>query len=99
MVDFVVSKYKPEKIILFCSYATKTERKNSDIDLLIIKETNKRFVDRVIELVQLIREHFGFKYPVEHLIYTPEEWKSAEGINSAFIRLVSSKGIVLYEKE
>ena len=99
LVDFVVSKYKPEKIILFGSYAAKTERKSSDIDLLIIKETNKRFVDRVIELVQLIREHFGFKYPVEPLIYTPEEWKSAEEINSAFIRLVSSKGIVLYEKE
>ena len=43
LVDFVVSKYKPEKIILFGSYATKTERKSSDIDLLIIKETNKRF--------------------------------------------------------
>jgi len=43
LVDFVVSKYKPEKIILFGSYATKTERKNSDIDLLIIKETSKAF--------------------------------------------------------
>jgi predicted nucleotidyltransferase len=99
LVDFVVSKYKPETIILFGSYATKTERKNSDIDLLIIKETNKRFVDRVIELVQLIRERFGFKYPVEPLVYTPDEWKCAEEINSAFIRLVLSKGIVLYEKE
>ncbi len=61
----------------------------------------KRFVDRVIELVQLIRKRFGFKYPVEPLIYTPEEWKSAEeiNINSVFIRLVSSKGVVLYEKE
>jgi predicted nucleotidyltransferase len=98
LVDFVVSKYKSEKIILFGSYATKTERKNSDIDLLIIKETNKRFVDRVIELVQLIRERFGFKYPVEPLIYTPDEWKSAEEIDSAFIRLVLSKGVVLYEK-
>jgi|LGVC01.1.fsa_nt_gb predicted nucleotidyltransferase len=99
LIDFVVSKYKPEKIILFGSYATKTERTNSDIDLLIIKETNKRFVDRVIELVQLIRARFGFKYPVEPIIYTPEEWNRAEKINSSFIRLVLSKGVVLYEKE
>jgi len=48
LVDFVVSKYKPEKIILFGSYATKTERKSSDIDLLIIKETNKRVQRRSI---------------------------------------------------
>ena len=99
LVDFVVSKYKPEKIILFGSYATKTEKINSDIDLLIIKETNKRFVERVIELVQLIRGRFGFKYPVEPLIYTPGEWNRAEEINSSFIRLVLSKGVVLYEKE
>lgn len=99
LVDFVVSKYKPEKIILFGSYATGTESENSDIDLLIIKETNKRFVDRVIELVQLIRERFGFKYPVEPIIYTPDEWKCAEEINSSFNRLVLSKGVVLYEKE
>ena len=48
LVDFVVSKYKPEKIILFGSYATKNERKSFDIDLLIIKETNKRVQRRSI---------------------------------------------------
>jgi len=48
LVDFVVSKYKPEKIILFGSYATKNGRKSFDIDLLIIKETNKRVQRRSI---------------------------------------------------
>ena len=99
LVNFLVSEYKPEKIILFGSYGTETSRENSDIDLLIIKDTNKRFVDRIVELMQLIRNRFGFEYPVEPLIYTPDEWRYAKQINSIFIRTVLSKGVVLYGEE
>lgn len=99
LVDFIASEYEPEKIILFGSYATEMRGKGSDIDLLIIKKTSKRFVDRVVELMRLIRNQFGFEFPVEPLVYTPDEFKKAEKINSIFTRTVLSKGIVLYEKE
>ncbi len=99
LINFIVSEYKPERIILFGSYGTEMRDENSDIDLLIIKETKKRFVDRVVELMRLIRNQFGFEYPVEPLVYTPEEWKCAKQISSIFTRTVLSKGVVLYEKE
>lgn len=60
LVDFIASEYKPEKIILYGSYGTDVERKSSDIDLLIIKKTRRRFVERVVELTQLIRSQFVF---------------------------------------
>lgn len=99
LVNFIALEYKPERIILFGSYGTEASSKNSDIDLLIIKKTPKRFVDRVVELTQIIRSQFGFEYPVEPLVYTPEEWRYAKKINSTFTRIVLSKGIILYEKE
>lgn len=99
LVGFIASEYKPEKIILFGSCATKMRGEGSDIDLLIIKKTSKRFVDRVVELMRLIRSRFGFEYPVEPLVYTPDEFRKAEEINSIFTRTVLSKGVVLYEKE
>lgn len=99
LVDFIASEYNPEKIILFGSYGTRGNTEISDIDLLIIKKTNKRFVDRVVELMQLIRNQFGFEYPVESFIYTPNEFRRAKKINSLFIRTILSKGVVLYEKE
>lgn len=34
LVDFIVSKYKPDKIILFGSYGSGKEKESSDIDLL-----------------------------------------------------------------
>jgi len=99
LVDFIASEYNPEKIILFGSYGRQRSSETSDIDLLIIKKTNKRFVDRMVELMQLIRSRFGFEYPVEPLVYTPDEFRQATKINSLFIRAVLLKGIVLYEKE
>ncbi|MBU2599295.1 nucleotidyltransferase domain-containing protein [bacterium] len=99
LVDFITTEYKPERIILFGSYGSETEKRYSDIDLLIIKKTSKRFVDRVVEVMQNIRREFGIKYPVEPLVYTPEEWEAAKVINSIFIRTILSKGIVLYGKE
>jgi len=99
LVNFIVSEYKPGKIVLFGSYGTGEEKESSDIDLLIIKDANKPFVNRVVELMQLIRNRFGFEYPVEPLVYTPEEFRKAKEINSLFIRTILSKGTILYEKE
>jgi len=99
LIDYLITKYKPEKIILFGSYGTDKYSYTSDIDLLIVKETEKRFVDRVVELIRLIRDRFESKYPVEPLIYTPDEFKRAKNINSSFIRDILSNGIVLYGKE
>jgi predicted nucleotidyltransferase len=36
-----LKKYNPEKIVLFGSYAWGKPKRNSDIDLLIIKNTKK----------------------------------------------------------
>jgi len=99
LIDFIASEYKPQRIILFGSYGTEMGNKKSDIDLLIIKKTHKRFVDRAVELMQLIRSQFGFEFPVEPLIYTPDEFRKAKEINSLFTRTVLSKGVILYEKK
>ena len=99
LVDFIASEYKPEKIILFGSHGAGVAKEGSDIDLLIIKKTQERFVDRVLGLMQLVRGRFGFIYPVEPLVYTPEEWETAEKTKSIFTRTILSKGVVLYKKE
>ena len=48
--------YAPQQIILFGSYAYGTPHDDSDIDLMIIKETRDRFLDRWVD-VQRILSH------------------------------------------
>ncbi len=53
VVEKIKRDYQPEKIILFGSYAYGTPTEDSDIDLFIIKDTDKRRVDRFVEVSTL----------------------------------------------
>ncbi|MEM3373712.1 MAG: nucleotidyltransferase domain-containing protein [Candidatus Woesearchaeota archaeon] len=69
----IKKKYNPEKIILFGSYAKGTENEKSDIDLLIIKETDKKFNKRTEEVLNKIE----YDIPIDVFVYTPEEFKKS----------------------
>ena len=56
IVKKIVIGYSPLKIILFGSYAYGMPTEDSDIDLLIIKETDKRPIDRWMEVKRLLRD-------------------------------------------
>ena len=55
IVKVLKDRYCPEKIILFGSLAEGKVHEWSDIDLIIIKETDKRPIDRCIEVARLIK--------------------------------------------
>lgn len=99
VVDTLVEEYKPDKIILFGSYAYGTYTEDSDIDILIIKKTDKkRRVDRFVEVKRLIYDP-GNKIPVSPLVLTDAEIKERLKIGDDFIEEILTKGKVLYEKE
>ena len=54
IVDKIISEYKPKKIILFGSYAYGTPTEDSDIDLLIVKDTDERPIDRWVEVKKIL---------------------------------------------
>ncbi|MCS6951165.1 MAG: nucleotidyltransferase domain-containing protein, partial [bacterium] len=60
MLDDIVKKlvesYAPQKIILFGSYASGRAREDSDIDLLIVKDTQQPHLDRWREVKRLLRD-------------------------------------------
>ena len=63
IVDTIVDQYQPEKIMLFGSYAYGNPDSDSDIDLLIIKDTSERFIDRwslVVYITDYVQEPHVF---------------------------------------
>ena len=40
ILKIIVDKYKPDKVILFGSYACDHPSKDSDLDLLVVKDSN-----------------------------------------------------------
>ena len=60
ITDHIVKKYKPEKVILFGSYAWGKPTEDSDVDLFIVKKSRKRRIDRERELLEHL---FGNDFP------------------------------------
>ena len=93
--DKIQKEYKPKMIILFGSYAYGEPTIDSDIDLLIIKDTEKRPIDRWVEVKRLLRD-ITRTLPVSPLVYTPEEIEARTAIKDFFIEEILEKGEVLY---
>ena len=97
IVEKLKSDYKPIKIILFGSYAYGNPSENSDLDLLIVKDTDKRRVDRFVGVKRIIYNPYR-KISVCPLVYTSGELDERLQIGDDFVKEIIQKGIVLYEK-
>lgn len=85
---------KPEKVVLFGSLASGQFKKGSDIDLLIIKNTKEKPIDRYIKFRLL----FDLEYPFDLFVLTEEELNRRLK-TSFFFREILEKGKVIYEKK
>jgi predicted nucleotidyltransferase len=101
LVDVVsrLSKdYEPEQMILFGSYAYGEPTTDSDIDLLIIKETTesplKRWT-RVRKIVSDLRRGFAFS----PLVVTPSELEMRLKKGDPFFEDIMNNGKELYVRE
>ncbi len=94
IVAEIVTKYQPEKIILFGSAARGDMTSNSDIDLLIIKDGVGQTppTDRRRDVARLYRHTMAS----DILVYTPYEIKKRLYLGDPFIKAVFSEGKVLY---
>ena len=90
----IVKEYRPEKIILFGSYAYGTPNQDSDIDLLIIKETKERPIDRRVAVSKIIYDP-KLRVSIEPIVITPEEINQ-QGMKDPFFREILTRGRTLY---
>jgi len=95
IVKQIVDKYKPEKIILFGSFAYGKPKPASDVDLLIIKKSKKKRVERIKKILMEVKTPL----PLEPLVYTPKELKERLDLGDFFFQTIFKKGKVLYEKQ
>lgn len=83
-----------EQVILFGSLARGDVRSTSDIDIIVVRQTDKRFLDRLDEVYTLVQPETA----LDVLVYTPQEFASMRE-NSSFVRRAVREGRVLYARE
>lgn len=86
---------QPERIILFGSYAYGAATADSDVDLLVVMETEDSPVERYLKVSRLLRPR---PFPVDILVRTPAEIQKALAEGDFFIREILERGLTLYER-
>jgi len=95
ILEKLLAGYAPQKVILFGSYAYGVPGPDSDIDLLIIKETSDRFIDRWVTVRRILSDPER-TVPLEVLVLTPQEMARRLAIGDQFLAEIAEKGEVLY---
>ncbi len=90
----IIEKYRPDKIILFGSYAAGNPTPASDVDLLVIVDTNQSTWDLSVEISLSVKHTF----PMDILVRTPQEIAKRLEYGDYFIRDILEKGKLLYER-
>jgi len=94
-IERIVRELQPDKIILFGSYAYGVPTPDSDVDLLIIMETDASTVQRYLAVSLLL---YPRPFPVDILVKTPREVEQALARRDVLVREILSRGRVLYER-
>ncbi len=92
-VNRVAEAYRPDRIILFGSYAYGEPNEDSDVDLLVVMPAERIDRKKMID----IRRTIPASYPMDLLVYDPVYLSQRTSIEDWFVREVLEKGRVLYE--
>ncbi len=94
-VQVVVEYMHPERIILFGSFANGPIHEWSDLDLVVVAETDLPFYERLKQVILLVRAQVG----IDVVVYTPHEWEEMQR-DRLFVRVeIAGKGRVIYERD
>ena len=90
IVSKIKKQFKPQKVILFGSYAWGNPTEDSDIDLFIIMESSLRRDKRALQVQKMFSQR---TFPLDIIVYTPEEVKQSLERGNPFIREIMSQGV------
>ncbi|MCK9208055.1 MAG: nucleotidyltransferase domain-containing protein [Salinivirgaceae bacterium] len=96
IVNRIASNYNPDKIILFGSYAKGNYNDNSDLDFILIKDTNTPKHKRGIEVRRLF---YGLAIPMDFKIYTSIEFNNELSNQYSFLSSAIKGSKILYERK
>jgi uncharacterized protein len=93
VVDQIVSGFHPQKVILFGSYAYGTPRPDSDVDLLVIMDTELSELTQSSAICRQTDYHFG----LDLIVITPQNLAKRIEWGDSFLKEIIRRGAVLYE--
>ena len=91
----IVEHLRPRRVVLFGSHARGEADPDSDLDLFVEMETDRRPPERAAEVAAL----FGLRrWSLDVVVYTPEEVRRLRDVPGTLLSLIEAEGQMLYER-
>ena len=92
VVKTILDHCNPDLIYLFGSTASGTARYGSDIDILLVTETDERPIDRGIDILNAL----DIDTTVDLIVLTPEEFTKYRSNSKSFTSKILNTGRPIY---
>jgi predicted nucleotidyltransferase len=96
MGQLIGERFHPDKVILFGSYARGEATTNSDVDMLVVMESEAPRFERSVPLRLALSERWT--EPIEIIVRSPEVYARRSRVPSTLEYEATKDGLVLYDK-
>ena len=94
MVRRLVTRFHPDKVILFGSHARGDAEPDSDVDLLVVMPFSGRKLDRIVDL-RLVLDEVPISKDV--FLVTPEDYEADRDLVGTLAYSAAHEGKILHE--
>ena len=95
IVDIVVREFSPKMVFLFGSVARHEARDDSDVDIMVVMDTDDGFKTRPLPI---LRRLTAVDVDVDIFVYTPAEYESKKDDPESFVNRIVRTGRLLYRR-
>lgn len=95
VVDLIAAQFDPDQIILFGSHAYGSPQPWSDVDFLVILESDQHPVEVSQEILQALPP---FRFSIEILVRSAATIRRRIELGDTFLKEITARGKVLYAR-
>ena len=94
----LIAGYAPRRVFLFGSHAYGEPDRHSDLDLLIVKDTDETPFQRRVEVGRIVQDRHR-RTPIQPLVITPQELDERIRTGDPFLTEIVEKGEIVYDAD
>ncbi len=94
IVEIIVRDFHPERIIIFGSVARHEATDDSDLDILVVMDTDRPHFRRSSPIKHRVYE--TFLLPMDMIVLTPQEFEAYKDVDTSLAHHIVSTGVVTY---
>jgi len=92
LIARIADRYAPRRIVLFGSHARGEANADSDVDLLVVMDTELRPLRQAMEISRDIRR----EVPADFFVRTPDQVEQPDP-RDVMLRIMLEEGVTVYE--